>query len=202
MMPHKKTPIEKEAFRDRLCEAALDIFVEEGLEVLTMRRLAKELGVSAMTPYNYFDDRQVIVQEVLDRAYGEFATSQREAIEQWAEPMENLIKLGEAYLRFAIDHPLQYSALFLIQKKEPFQSMERSGDAILPLLDTVTQLVETNVLEGDPGLIAHLLWSGKHGLISLKIAGRLMTEVSPPIEEMLSEMGERILRSFLKIEQN
>ena len=58
------------------------------------------------------------------------------------------------------------------------------------------------VLEGDPGLIAHLLWSGKHGLISLKIAGRLMTEVSPPIEEMLTEMGERILRSFLKIEKD
>ena len=192
-MPHKKTPIEKEAFRDRLCEAALDIFVEEGLEVLTMRRLAKELGVSAMTPYNYFDGRQVIVQEVLDRAYGEFATSQREAIDQWAEPMENLKKLGEAYLRFSIDHPLQYSVLFLIQKQRPFQSMERRGEAFLPLFDTVTQLVEAGVLEGDPGLIAHLLWSGKHGLISLKIAGRLMTEVSPPMEEMLSEMSERIL---------
>ena len=201
-MPHKKTPIEKEAFRDRLCEAALDIFVEEGLEVLTMRRLAKELGVSAMTPYNYFENRQEIVQEILDRAYGKFATSQREAIDQWAEPMENLIKLGEAYLRFAIDHPLQYSVLFLIQKQRPFQSMERRGEAFLPLFDTVTQLVEAGVLEGDPGLIAHLLWSGKHGLISLKIAGRLMTEVSPPMEEMLSEMSERILRSFLKIEQN
>ena len=62
--------------------------------------------------------------------------------------------------------------------------------------------LSNRLVEEDPGLIAHLLWSGKHGLISLKIAGRLMTEVSPPIEEMLSEMGERILRSFLKIEQN
>ena len=116
--------------------------------------------------------------------------------------MENLIKLGEAYLRFAIDQPLQYSVLFLIQKQRPFQSMERRGEAFLPLFDTVTQLVEAGVLEGDPGLIAHLLWSGKHRLISLKRAGRLMTEVSPPMEEMLSEMSDRILRSFLKIEQN
>ena len=201
-MPLKKTHFEKAAFRDRLCTVALEIFVEEGLEALTMRRLAKELGVSAMTPYNYFENRQEIVQEILDRAYGKFATSQREAIDQWAEPMENLKKLGEAYLRFSIDHPLQYSALFTVHKQKPFQSMERRGEAFLPLFDTVTQLVEAGVLEGDPGLIAHLLWSGKHGLISLKIAGRLMTEVSPPIEEMLSEMGERILRSFLKIEQN
>ena len=62
--------------------------------------------------------------------------------------------------------------------------------------------LSNGLVEEDPGLIAHLLWSGKHGLISLKMAGRLMTEVSPPIEEMLSEMGERILRSFLKIEPN
>ncbi len=201
-MPLKKTHFEKAAFRDRLCKVALEIFVEEGLEALTMRKLAKELGVSAMTPYNYFEDRHEILQEILDRAYGKFAASQREVIDQWAEPLENLIKLGEAYLRFAIDHPLQYSVLFLIQKQRPFQSMERRGEAFLPLFDTVTQLVEAGVLEGDPGLIAHLLWSGKHGLISLKIAGRLMTEVSPPMEEMLSEMSERILRSFLKIEQN
>ena len=201
-MPLKKTQFEKATFRDRLCKAALEIFINEGLEALTMRRLAKELGVSAMTPYNYFENRQEIVQEILDRAYGKFATSQREAIDQWAEPMENLKKLGEAYLRFSIDHPLQYSALFIAQKQKPFQSMERRGEAFLPLFDTVTQLVEAGVLVGDPGLIAHLLWSGKHGLISLKMAGRLMTEVSPPIEEMLSEMGERILRSFLKIEQN
>ena len=106
------------------------------------------------------------------------------------------------YKKLQFDHPLQYSALFTVFKQKPFQSMEKRGEAFLPLFDTVTQLVEAGVLDGDPGLIAHLLWSGKHGLISLKIAGRLMTEVSPPIEEMLSEMGERILRSFLKIEQN
>ena len=80
--------------------------------------------------------------------------------------------------------------------------MEARGEAFLPLLDTVTQLVETGVLEGNPGLIAHLLWSGNHGLISLKLVGRLITEVSPSIEEMLSEMSERILRSFLKKGKN
>ena len=61
-MPEKTNPTAKAAFRDRLCEVALKIFVEEGLENLTMRRLAKELGISAMTAYNYFEDRNEIVQ--------------------------------------------------------------------------------------------------------------------------------------------
>ena len=93
-MPHQKTHFEKTAFRDRLCKVALEIFIDKGLEALTMRRLAKELGVSTMTPYNYFENRQEIVQDILYRAYGKFATSQREAIDQRAEPMENLKKTG------------------------------------------------------------------------------------------------------------
>ena len=197
-MPKKQTPIEKSAFRKRLCEAALRIFVEEGIDSITMRRLAGELGVSAMTPYGYFEDRQQILDEVLAMAYSDFAASQQEALDPWGKPMENLKNLGEAYLRFALEHPLQYSALFLIQKQEPFQTMESQADAFLPLLDTVTQLVDSGELEGDPVLIAHLLWSGRHGLISLELAGRLRTDLSPPLEEMISEMSVRLVQSFFK----
>ena len=68
-MPKKQTPIEKSAFRKRLCKAALRIFVEEGIDSITMRRLAGELGVSAMTPYGYFEDRQQIVEEEIGRAH-------------------------------------------------------------------------------------------------------------------------------------
>ena len=116
-MPKKQTLIEKSAFCKSLCEAALRIFVEEGIDSITMRRLAGELGVSAMTPYSYFEDRQQIVEEVLAMANSNFAASQQETLDPWAKPMENLKNLGEAYLRFALELPLQYSALFLIQKQ-------------------------------------------------------------------------------------
>ena len=201
-MPEKTKPTAKAAFRDRLCEAALKIFVKEGLENLTMRRLAKELGISAMTAYNYFEDRNEIVQEVLDRAYDEFASSQKGAIDHFAEPMENLMKLDEAYFQFAMDHPLQYSALFMIQNERLEQSKERRSEAFLPLLDTVTQLVETDVLEGEPVLIANLLWSGRHGLISLDFAKRFMNDLSSKLEEMISEMNERLLKSFMKMDKS
>lgn len=201
-MPEKTKPTAKAAFRDRLCEAALKIFVEEGLENLTMRRLAKELGISAMTAYNYFEDRNEIVQEVLDRAYDEFASSQKGAIDHFAEPMENLMKLDEAYFQFAMDHPLQYSALFMIQNERLEQSKERRSEAFLPLLDTVTQLVEADVLEGEPVLIANLLWSGRHGLISLDFAKRFMNDLSSKLEEMISEMNERLLKSFMKMDKS
>lgn len=201
-MPEKTKPKAKAAFRDRLCRAALKIFVEEGLENLTMRRLAKALGISAMTAYNYFEDRNEIVQEMLDRAYDEFASSQKDAIDHFDEPMENLMKLGEAHFQFAMDHPLQYSALFMIQNERLEQSKERRNEAFLPMLDTITQLVEVDLLEGEPLLIANLLWSGRHGLISLDLANRFRNDLSPNLEEMISEMNKRLIKSFMKMDKS
>ena len=112
------------------------------------------------------------------------------------------MKLGEVHFQFAMEHPLQYSALFMIHNERLEQSKERRSEAFLPLLDTVTQLVEADVLEGEPVLIANLLWSGRHGLISLDFAKRFMNELSPKLEEMISEMNERLLKSFMKMDKS
>lgn len=59
--------------RERVVEAGLNLVDREGVGALTMRRLGRELGVEAMSLYGYVQNKQDLVDAVVDRIYGELA---------------------------------------------------------------------------------------------------------------------------------
>ena len=59
----------REAVRERLCDAAAKLLVEEGEAALSMRRLAAEVGCSAMAPYRYFADKQALIAAIRTAAF-------------------------------------------------------------------------------------------------------------------------------------
>src|SRR3954467_15223150 len=112
-MPRVLTETDVADFRDRLCAAAERLFAEKGLDGVTMRQLAAELGVSPMTPYRYFRDKEDILATV--RANG--FTRSAEALEQARDrtPGDARAKsaaVGSAYLDFAFQHPNTYKLMF------------------------------------------------------------------------------------------
>ncbi|HEY3889596.1 MAG TPA: helix-turn-helix domain-containing protein, partial [Caulobacteraceae bacterium] len=66
-MPKILTDNDLARFRDRLCDVAERLFAEHGAEAVTIRQMAAELGVSAMTPYRYFKDKDAILAAVRAR---------------------------------------------------------------------------------------------------------------------------------------
>ena len=68
-MPRITTPADVTEFRNRLCEVAAQLFAEKGYEGFNMRELAGRLGISTMTPYRYFKDKEAILSEVRARAF-------------------------------------------------------------------------------------------------------------------------------------
>lgn len=56
------TESDKAAFRDRMCDVAQARFSQHGLQAVTMRDLAAGMGVSSMTPYRYFKDKNFWLQ--------------------------------------------------------------------------------------------------------------------------------------------
>ena len=65
-MPRNLSPADIARFQDRLCDVAEPLFAEHGAEAVTIRQLADAVGVSPMTPYRYFKDRDAILAAVRD----------------------------------------------------------------------------------------------------------------------------------------
>ncbi len=79
-MPRRSlTPEEISAFRLRAVEAATRLFAEYGVAGVSMRRLASEMGCSAMTPYRYFENQDALFAMVRTAAFRRFADQQRDA---------------------------------------------------------------------------------------------------------------------------
>jgi AcrR family transcriptional regulator len=165
-------------FRERLIDAAERLFAAHGLEAVTMRQLAAALGVSPMTPYRYFEDKEAILAAVRARAFGRHAAALEAAYETAAhDPISASAAVGQAYVDFAFAHPEAYKLMFdIFQPNEArYPELVAAGDRSRRTMTRhLEALAAAGEIEGDPGLIGHMFWSALHGPIMLAFSGKLM----------------------------
>lgn len=163
------------AFRRRLADAAMHLFVELGYDAVTMRAVAAAVGVSAMTPYRYLAGKEELFALVRAEAFRRFADRLEAALARGGDPVARLRRLKQAYVRFALDEPDAYRVMFELRGAavDTPELAAESRRAFGALQRTVAEAVESGDLEGDPLTLAHLLWASTHGLVSLHLAGRL-----------------------------
>ena len=175
-MPRVLTESDVADFRERLCEAASRLFAARGREAFTMRELAAELGVSAMTPYRYFRDKDEILAAVRARAFTRFAESLETAIKTQGDAQAKAAAVYEAYVDFAFGEPQSYRLMFDLSQPhedEYPELVEASKRARATMTDYVRALVNAGALEGDPDLMGYVFWSSLHGAVVLQLAGKL-----------------------------
>jgi AcrR family transcriptional regulator len=164
------------AFRRRATDAAMHLFATRGYPSVTMRALAAALGVSAMTPYRYFANKDALFAQVRAEAFRRFADRLEAALAGRGDALARLRRLKAAYVAFALDEPDAYAIMFELRQPDPTGHRELQAEsrrAFAALHRTVAAAVAAGRLEGDPLTVAHLLWAGAHGLVSLHLAGKL-----------------------------
>lgn len=198
-MPRVLTQTDVADFRERLCEAAANLFATRGREGFTMRELATALGVSAMTPYRYFRDKDEILAAVRARAFDRFADALEVAI---ATPGAAVVKagaVGDAYVKFALGEPASYRLMFDLSQpdEEDYPELiEATTRARATMTDYVRALVNEGILEGDPDLMGYVFWSALHGAVVLELAGKL--DPNYPFEKIRTAAFAALASSFRK----
>lgn len=185
------------AFRAELCRAAERLFAENGYGGVTLRALAGELGVSAMTPYRYFRNKEEIFQAVRTEAFHRFGVRMEAAVAGIACPIERVRAAGREYLRFALEEPHAYRIMFSLDpppadaQYDPLQEQElRRGWQVLH--DAITEAVARGLLRGDPVTLAHLAWVPLHGLVALHLSNHLR------LGRDLQQLAEPFVESFFR----
>lgn len=169
-------------FRARLCQAAETLFAAHGPAAVTMRQLATALGVSAMTPYNYFKDKDEILAAVRAAAFTRFAEKLEAAFAATPDPLAASNRVGAAYVDFALSEPAAYRLLFDLSQptEEQYPALAAAGArARATMTAHVRGLIAAGRLQGDPELIGHIFWAALHGAIVLHMAGKLPASIDP-----------------------
>jgi AcrR family transcriptional regulator len=165
------------ALRDTLLAASLRLIETEGIGAVSLRRVAREAGVSTGAPYHHFADRSALLAALSTQGFellGSEVAAARDAAET---PLQALTALAEAYVRFSREHPGHFRLMFRPELSQPDKhpEAEAAGDAAFGVLsDCIADCVAAGLLPADKAdTIAVAWWGLAHGLASLWLDGQL-----------------------------
>ena len=150
--------------------AAREVIAELGVEQLSLREVARKLGVSHQAPYRHYPSRAHLLAEVMRRCFESFAHSLDARPEQ-DEPATDLAELGQRYLAYASSHPLEYRLMFGTPWPEPTEHPELVRDAVhaFDVLRSVLRRIhgDGQDQQAEVDLQAMFIWSTLHGYASI-----------------------------------
>lgn len=176
---------------DDILNAATRIYVDDGPGALSMRRVAKAVGVSATAIYRHFESKEALLIALGLRASRMFATYLMRALRA-SSPMERMREIGRAYRDFAMEHASYYRVLFMLPHPE-FKTLTEETAAefestFLLLVDRVSECQREGVFDDeDTQALALSIWAHVHGLVCLYLDHRLGPAVDAEVFKNLFE---------------
>lgn len=172
MMPEVVESPRASSTETAILEAARDLLAEGGIDVLSMRAVAARVGVSATAIYNYFENKQALVESVISIGFERFDNYLREAVADRPKGSpERLAALGEAYIRFALENREYFRVLFATHSELPRDIEELpEGSGYALFRQSVIDAMEVGTIrQTDPDLVVLYLWTLVHGLVTLLV---------------------------------
>src|SRR6267378_2085941 len=168
--------------RAALVRAAIELLEDSGETELSLRAVARRVGVSPAAPYRHYADREALVSAVAAVGYRELAQQLAAAHPSPSSP-EQLASVAIAYVQFALERP----ALFRIMFGEPCDrdSDERvAATAVVSLY--VRGIVERTFPQADSEALATAVWALVHGLAFLHLDGKLDAATPTVVAERIT----------------
>lgn len=172
------------ALREALLTASLQLIEAEGIGAVSLRRVAREAGVSPGAPYHHFPDRASLLAALSAQGFqllaGELAAARAAA----GRPVQALTALIRAYVAFAQEHPAYFRLMFRPELSEPQKHPDAKAaeDAASACLEeTVADCVCAGVIAAaQADELAITAWSLGHGMASLLLDGELQDTHDDP----------------------
>ena len=182
---------------DRIARVALDILETEGPEAVSMRRIARAVGITPMAIYHHFPNRGALLNTITDREFAKLLGHIR------AHPLRGtvdarLISVMEGYVDYAFAQPRVFDLVFSRirpgARQFPRDFRARRSPTLNPVADMLTAEMEKGFLKKDDVWeIAFALWAHVHGYVVLYRAGRIGLS-----EKEFRQLLHRSLRRFLR----
>jgi AcrR family transcriptional regulator len=185
---------EKQEMRQLIIKTALKLFIAEGIENVSIRKIADAIEYSPGSIYSYFKDKGEILHAIHNEGFEKLFALQQ-SLDVIKDPRERLAKMGELYIKFAMENKDYYDLMFIargvaekIQEKKEWDAGQRSYDS---LRRTVAECIEKGYMKNtDIDSATFAMWGFVHGMAALIIRGRCAM--------MPDEVVQQILKGSLK----
>jgi len=168
----KKTEQEIKAMRSRILDAALTLLQQEGLEGVSIRKIAGRIGVSHMVLYSYFENRAAIISSLRERGFEQMETFCAESLRR-AETGDALVQVRESlgwFIQISHQHPMVYQLTWRCSSDD--LSLRVDSQNMAKILEHLSRLIQWGMergqcIERDPTLAAVMAFSIVNGTLMM-----------------------------------
>ena len=194
-MEHPVQPYHHGNLRTALLDKARQHLAEHGPDKISLRALARDIGVSQTAPYRHFPDKLTLLSALAAEGFRLLNEATLLADDAALPVVQRLLKTGRAYVDFALRNPDLYRLMFgpIIPPDTDYAPLDEHGSRSYEMIvQLISKGIETKeFIDGDPLILANSAWSLVHGVASLLIDNRFAcTE---------GEIDERHVEQVLKI---
>jgi len=186
---HRARRGDGELLRDDILRATEKLLLRtKDVDAVSIRAVADEVGVTPPSIYMHFASKEELILGACQRQFEAFDAVVAHATEGVSDPVEALIGMGRAYVRFGLDHPEQYRFLFMSRTPEWAVRDKRVDDlaGFGRLINVVERCIASGAFApGDAFAMSCGLWTAVHGVTSLLIANPHFPW--PPIDELVEQ---------------
>jgi AcrR family transcriptional regulator len=175
-----------------LIEAGLAALAHTEADDLSLRQLAKDVGVSANAAYRHFEDKDALLSAMAAEGFRRFTRAQEDAASGVAQAEDRLKASGQAYVAFALTSPALYRLMFqrmAFAATDPELAMSASGGMTV-LLEATSSMLHAPVHDERVRVAAAACWSLVHGLSALSQGGQLAV-FGLPMEALIDRVLSR-----------
>ncbi len=171
---------EREEVKDLILNAAREIFLKDGYESTSIRKIAKRIEYSPGIIYHHFKDKNDLLLALHDKAFECKINALFTSVQHIADPAERLRATGIGYIEYGLSNPQDYELMFILRcpmealaLKEEF--WQDGAASIEVLKQNIRECIESGYFRSDVNVddLSLVLWSQVHGLVSLHNHERL-----------------------------
>jgi len=176
--------------RQNLIDAAITFVNEKGISDLSLRQLARQVGVSHNAPYRHFETKEALLMAVAEEGFESLRTALQMAKDASPnQPTQQLEAIGIAYVNFALSHPAHYRVMFgnYCRESEEFCSLATVAEqSFMILVNVIKEGQVAGVFrENDTFNLARVAWSLVHGQSMLILDCKLQVKPGEDLNRFL-----------------
>ena len=176
MSTSEKRPYHHGDLRRSLIDAGLELLKQREAEQLSLREVARTVGVSATAVYRHFPDKNALLDALAAEGLGRLAAAQHAAAEAAGGGEKGFVATGVAYVRFALANPALFRLTFGATASRDIldQPPEHLPDAMAFLRANARDAAARMGL--DPKTVTVHAWAIAHGLATLMLEGQIAAD--------------------------
>ena len=182
--------------RGEILAAAKQLFLREGIEHATMRRIAGAVGVSSTALYVYFPDKTAILDAIAEAmfealliAYGQSQRSGKPRLSRFRDGLQS-------YVDLALSRPDEYRLTFHAKSCSYRGEIEAADKSFSLLQEDIADLMQSGIFApGDTLAVAEALWACLHGVVMLLL--NLPEHIGTPPQRLVDTVLDAAVKGFM-----